>query len=468
MSQNLNINDIQTVLGYTFKTPSLLSEAFTYSSADGTDGSAPLAFLGERLLDFVIADYVSLHYTDLNESGLCRTLNETKKALEYQSFISEHSLSKYIRLNASDEHLREERELHGRIFLAFLAAIYRDGGLPSLKSFILPLLRATGDENHYAPRNARRQPSESGAERESAFESKFVAVSKRGAGMRGLKSEVHTAVTEGTENTRAPLGDAETRVKNADGGDGVGYKREKKSGGILRALKLASKNRKGEEVQKIPNTETRAEVSEEAPKRSFIRDALAPVRLPENMRNPKPKRQYKSDSEKGSTVNAGNYKSILQEYVQKHIRTASVLIDYSTEQTDGGYVTELTLGGRPLSRAEGDTVKLAEQNAAKIAYTELNDSESAAFSLLSELRTLQQADVNALPDNCVSRLNEYFQKQTRSSSTPIRYEPRPTNEKGVYSLVITLDGKELAFGRGQSLKEARQDAAKKVCENLKI
>ena len=58
MTQNFSLSGVQSALGVYFKTPALLSAAFTHISASDTENNESLIFLGEKLLDFVISDYV--------------------------------------------------------------------------------------------------------------------------------------------------------------------------------------------------------------------------------------------------------------------------------------------------------------------------------------------------------------------------------------------------------------------------
>ena len=67
-------------------------------------------------------------------------------------FIVENDLEGCIILSENSEALRDSKTVHHEIFLATIAAIYRDGGISSLKSFIIPILKGLDGEARYTPK----------------------------------------------------------------------------------------------------------------------------------------------------------------------------------------------------------------------------------------------------------------------------------------------------------------------------
>ena len=197
------------------------------------------------------------------------------------------------------------------------------------------------------------------------------------------------------------------------------------------------------------------------------------------MRNPKPKKPFKTQNdapapettvsrasaEDNYSDDTENYKSLLQEYVQKNIRSANVLIKYSTERKGFVFATELSLDGKVLANAEGAVKKSAEQEAARIAYGEITNAKSPLYSWFN---TLSAETPEKAPDNYISKLNEYYQKKSRSSAAPLTYEPRPSGEKKTFAVAIIFNGEELSVGKGHTVKDAKQSAAKVACEKLNI
>ena len=491
MTQNFSQNTVQSALGYYFKTPSLISAAFTHVSFSDTENNETLIFLGEKLFDFIISDYVSSHYPFSTEKQLRERYEGFKRAIDHKSFISDKKLSQSILLSPKNEDMRESKALHGEIFLAICAAIYRDGGIASFKSFILPLIRAVDSESRYAPKTESYSASYTDVRAERTEDKKDTAVSSPKAADKKAEKQRAAKLTIDTESVKPAKESAKKSAKVSSTektAEKTEEQKEKKGVGLLKAIMLPTKGRKkdADAVQTPKNTdvsaekpteEGRAEAKEQ--KRSFIRDALAPVSLPESMRNPKPRKPLRAvgettTAENGTATATGeasysedteNYKSLLQEYVQKNIRTASVLIKYNTERRGGVFVTELTLDGKTLASAEGAIKKSAEKEAARLAYGEITSAKSPLYSWFN---TLSAETPEKAPDNYVSRLNEYYQKKSRSSAAPLTYEPRPSGEKKTFAVAIIFNGEELSVGKGHTVKDAKQNAARAACEKLNI
>ena len=68
----------------------------------------------------------------------------------------------------------------------------------------------------------------------------------------------------------------------------------------------------------------------------------------------------------------GDYKSILQEYCQAH--KMSVAYSHTSEVSKGGqdtFIATVTIDGKDMAFGKGSNVKIAEKNAAKLAYDKL-------------------------------------------------------------------------------------------------
>jgi len=75
------------------------------------------------------------------------------------------------------------------------------------------------------------------------------------------------------------------------------------------------------------------------------------------------------------TQDSGDFKSLLQEYVQKHNRT---IPQYEVLQTVGPehnkvFTVEVLLNGKRVGLGKGHNKKMAEQDAARDAYSRLKD-----------------------------------------------------------------------------------------------
>lgn len=450
MHDNFNLLTLQRELGYTFKDPSLAKSAFIHRSynAKGEENNVRLIFLGRQLLSFVLCDYITsrLPYTD--EKQLSYQAESYLENLGTEYYIKDHGLADLIMMSEINEPLRYGASLGKEIFLALCAAIYRDGGLPSLKGFLMPIIRSCGGDDHYKPsRHGQVLTNESTATEQNHIKNeKLRRPSKSGS------IGITKAVTVEKEEVAKPLSKKEEKKKQ---------KEEKKK----------KKEEKTEEITAPAPSE-----------KKFIRDPFAPVRLSDDLRNFKPKKPSKYDTvnepqpespsapvkkdDQEEQLKIG--KTLLQEYVQKNLRTANVLLKYSQTQIGKNlYRGQATLDGKVIGTYETDNKQKAERGAAYAAYLAISDTKSKEhkwFFSLSE-KDVTPSDKSG---DYVSKINQYFQQTMHLSCAPIVYERRQKNKKNDFHAVAVYDGREIGEGFGKTPKEAKQNAAREACKTLGI
>lgn len=166
------LSELQTALGHSFATVSLLDRALVHRSwAHDQNPSVPdnerLEFLGDAVLGLIIAEYFVREFPDVAEGRLTRAR---------VMLVRERTLSKYAQALKLGEHLllgRGESDQGGRskdsilsdALEAVIGAIYRDGGLDAARRFVLrtmaeDLSRRDRDGGPYAPRNPRTELQE--------------------------------------------------------------------------------------------------------------------------------------------------------------------------------------------------------------------------------------------------------------------------------------------------------------------
>lgn len=136
--------ELEEKLSYTFKNPSLLSEALNHSSyanehrAQGENSNERLEFLGDSVLGFVTAEYLFALHRDLPEGDLTRqraalvceqSLHEVAKMLD---------LGKYLKLGKGEEAGggRHRASILADATEAVFAAVYLDGGIEAASALI--------------------------------------------------------------------------------------------------------------------------------------------------------------------------------------------------------------------------------------------------------------------------------------------------------------------------------------------
>lgn len=131
-----NYDDLERVIGYTFKDKQLLSQALTHSSYAnecGGESYERLEFLGDAVLELVVSDYV-YKFHELNAGMLTKlraalvstdNLNKISTMLSIMQFVKKsRSLGTFSKKNSAD------------IIESVIGAIYIDGGGDQARKFI--------------------------------------------------------------------------------------------------------------------------------------------------------------------------------------------------------------------------------------------------------------------------------------------------------------------------------------------
>ncbi len=144
ISASKDLNEVTRRLGYTFKQPELLAEAFRHSSYVNEDESLILTdnerleFLGDAVLDLAISDILMELFKDakegdlskfratvVNERGLCQVAQDLK-------------LGDYLLLGRGEKMTqgREKPSILANTMEALLGALYLDAGFSKTKEII--------------------------------------------------------------------------------------------------------------------------------------------------------------------------------------------------------------------------------------------------------------------------------------------------------------------------------------------
>lgn len=132
VSSKLTTNDktwrLLEVLGYKFRDPLWLELALTHRSVSGTRNNERLEFLGDSILNFVVADFLYQRFPAENEGRLSRLRARLVKQETLAGVARDLCLGDYLKLGAGELKsggFRRESILADTVE-AILGAIYRD------------------------------------------------------------------------------------------------------------------------------------------------------------------------------------------------------------------------------------------------------------------------------------------------------------------------------------------------------
>ena len=149
--QSRQLRQLSDKLGYHFTEPSLLHRALTHRSM-GAKNNERLEFLGDSLVNFMIADALFHQFRHISEGDLSRIRAYLVKGETLAEIGREYQLSDFLQLGPGE--LKSGGFRRGSIIAdaveAIIAAVYEDGGLAACRAFVLRLYQtrlATLDPN---------------------------------------------------------------------------------------------------------------------------------------------------------------------------------------------------------------------------------------------------------------------------------------------------------------------------------
>jgi len=135
--RQFKLRQLSTRLGYSFQDETWLELALTHRSA-GAKNNERLEFLGDSLVNFIIADLLFEQFTNLPEGDLSRIRAHLVKGETLAKLSRKLALSDMLTLGPGELKsggYRRESILADALE-AIIAAVYQDGGLQACRSFV--------------------------------------------------------------------------------------------------------------------------------------------------------------------------------------------------------------------------------------------------------------------------------------------------------------------------------------------
>lgn len=137
-----SLERLQERLGYTFQNKQRFIEALTHRSKKNTINNERLEFLGDAVLDLVIAEFLFHKFPDVQEGNLSKMRAAIVNEKGFTRLAKHLELGTFLFLSAAEENNngRQKPSLLSDAFEALFGAIYLESGVDSVKSIIFNLL----------------------------------------------------------------------------------------------------------------------------------------------------------------------------------------------------------------------------------------------------------------------------------------------------------------------------------------
>ncbi|MEA1964530.1 MAG: ribonuclease III [Candidatus Aerophobetes bacterium] len=140
------LEELQNGLGIKFIDVSLLNQALTHTSyansskEKNTPHNERLEFLGDAVLEIVIADYLFHKYSNLSEGELSKLRSNIVSQETLSQFAREIKIGEYLLIGENQEGIQSQDSLLADAYEAIIGALYIDRGLKITRRFILTSL----------------------------------------------------------------------------------------------------------------------------------------------------------------------------------------------------------------------------------------------------------------------------------------------------------------------------------------
>ena len=140
MTHNNALSSLSSQLEYAFSNEALLTEALTHRSAAAINNER-LEFLGDGILNFVIAARLFEQYPDMQEGDLSRLRASLVNKDSPADIAKQLELGEYIKLGSGELKSggRRRDSILADAVEAILGAVYLDGGFDTCRSLVLRL-----------------------------------------------------------------------------------------------------------------------------------------------------------------------------------------------------------------------------------------------------------------------------------------------------------------------------------------
>ena len=127
--------DCEEIIGYSFNDKVLLRTCFThtyYATEHGAESNEKLEYLGDSILNFVVAEYLFAKSSG-DEGSLTKKRAELVSASPLGNTASRIGIDKYLLVGEGEKNKPAKLNMRADLFEAVIAGIYLDGGMEAAR-----------------------------------------------------------------------------------------------------------------------------------------------------------------------------------------------------------------------------------------------------------------------------------------------------------------------------------------------
>ncbi|MBP5534300.1 MAG: ribonuclease III [Alphaproteobacteria bacterium] len=128
---------LQQKIGYQFKNQRLLKDALTLAHGNKAATYERLEFLGDRVLGLIVADMLLIHHKNEKEGDIAKRFTALVREETLADLAKQIGIPDALITDAPE--LRDNASVLSDVMEALIAAIYKDSGFETAKSFVEPL-----------------------------------------------------------------------------------------------------------------------------------------------------------------------------------------------------------------------------------------------------------------------------------------------------------------------------------------
>jgi ribonuclease-3 len=140
-----SLAELEDLLSYRFREPTLLQQALTHKSFAYESGSAAhnesMEFLGDSVLGFLVTDFIYHFFPTLTEGRKSKIKAYLVSSRSLSAIALDIGIPLFLRLGKGEEKTggRHKKALAANALEAVIAAIYLDAGIEQARRFLSPL-----------------------------------------------------------------------------------------------------------------------------------------------------------------------------------------------------------------------------------------------------------------------------------------------------------------------------------------